>query len=539
MVPVKAYSYTRMSSKRQMKGDSLERQQQKARDAANEFGWVLDDSMRDIGVSGYSGKNIKDGALGAFINLCNEGEIEKGSVLIIENLDRFSRLKPTEAFNIFTSLLKTGVDIYICDDRKHFTEDNVDNDIGSLFMSIGSMFRARDESQRKAERLASAWEKKRAKAGKEKITKTCPAWMKLSKNRKSFALIPERVKVIKYIHQICQEGFGYVTIARRLHEEGIQSFSNGKGWHSSTIQNILVGKTVIGHYQPNTVVGGKRKPIGDLVENYYPAAIDEATYYKSQKEIASRNFKRTGRKGKTCANLFSGLVKCNECGGSLIYQDTSKPNAKKRYKRLRCYNAPRGICSNRTFHGYDKLEHLVLANLSSLSVANLSNPKQSERKNILEMLDVDKGKLKTIKARKKKLLDRYGDEGDETIDEHIKEMGVKESELKKTIAELSESLKKVSLPTEKTSEVIDNIHAYHKMMKGADEKEMYRVRTMIAVELKKIIGSIKITTDGTAYMNDKITGDSYYIGGTSNKPLMIDGIPISVAKFIVNEVDKE
>lgn len=50
----KAYSYIRMSSERQLSGDSLRRQLQNSRDYAAEHGLDLDETLRDIGVSPQS-----------------------------------------------------------------------------------------------------------------------------------------------------------------------------------------------------------------------------------------------------------------------------------------------------------------------------------------------------------------------------------------------------------------------------------------------------------------------------------------------------
>lgn len=54
-----AYSYVRMSTTAQMKGDSLRRQSDPARKYALENGLTLveDFDLKDIGLSAYSGKN--------------------------------------------------------------------------------------------------------------------------------------------------------------------------------------------------------------------------------------------------------------------------------------------------------------------------------------------------------------------------------------------------------------------------------------------------------------------------------------------------
>ena len=93
-----AYSYKRWSSSIQGKGHTEERQAELAEEYCHRHGLTLDTKLKmtDEGVSGYSGKNIKDGALGAFIKLIEAGTIAPGSFLLIEDVDRLSRLTVVE-----------------------------------------------------------------------------------------------------------------------------------------------------------------------------------------------------------------------------------------------------------------------------------------------------------------------------------------------------------------------------------------------------------------------------------------------------------
>src|SRR6476469_5849221 len=89
----KAFSYVRMSTDLQLKGDSLRRQREASRRYAERHGLELveDNRWHDIGVSAYSGKNIASGRFGEFLEAVRAGEIEKGSYLLLESFDRMSR----------------------------------------------------------------------------------------------------------------------------------------------------------------------------------------------------------------------------------------------------------------------------------------------------------------------------------------------------------------------------------------------------------------------------------------------------------------
>ena len=78
----------------------------------------------DLGVSGWTGENIEKGALGDFIAALKAGKIPKGSVLIVENWDRFSRLMPMDAYTKLGEIIKAGVDVVTLEDGKFHTAEN-------------------------------------------------------------------------------------------------------------------------------------------------------------------------------------------------------------------------------------------------------------------------------------------------------------------------------------------------------------------------------------------------------------------------------
>ncbi|MFP4614378.1 MAG: recombinase family protein, partial [Thiohalorhabdus sp.] len=181
----KAYSYVRFSHPDQAAGDSLRRQVEAAREWAQRNGYELDDSMTlaDIGVSAYHGNNRTEGALGAFITAVHDGHIPSGSVLVVESLDRISRDRIHATLRLFLDLLDRGIEIVTLTDSKHYTRESL-NDLTDLITSLVVMSRAHEESVTKANRLAAAWEAKRRKATEEKLTAQCPAWLRLTEDRK-------------------------------------------------------------------------------------------------------------------------------------------------------------------------------------------------------------------------------------------------------------------------------------------------------------------------------------------------------------------
>jgi DNA invertase Pin-like site-specific DNA recombinase len=109
----RAYSYLRMSTDIQLKGDSQRRQNDAAREYAEKHGLDLvdQDRLEDIGISAYTGANIKDGNLGRFLTAINSGSVERGSYLLVESLDRLTRQKMTPSVAIFHQIIQAGVNI--------------------------------------------------------------------------------------------------------------------------------------------------------------------------------------------------------------------------------------------------------------------------------------------------------------------------------------------------------------------------------------------------------------------------------------------
>ncbi|TKE91828.1 recombinase family protein, partial [Vibrio kanaloae] len=87
----KAYSYIRYSSPQQASGDSYRRQLAATQAYCDANGYELDTELsiyKELGVSGFKGDQEH---LKQFINDCETGKVKKGSLLVVENLDRLSR----------------------------------------------------------------------------------------------------------------------------------------------------------------------------------------------------------------------------------------------------------------------------------------------------------------------------------------------------------------------------------------------------------------------------------------------------------------
>lgn len=340
----KAYSYLRMSTETQLKGDSKRRQLQLSTEYAKTHGLELIEHFEDIGVSAFKGRNKASGDLGRFLAAVEVGKIDKGSYLLVESLDRLSRDKIVTAHKLLLSLVDNGIVVVTLADGMVYSEESVTGPdaLTKLIISLTIMSRAHEESLTKSRRVSAAWANKRAGASEKKLTKVAPSWLRLNPDKKSFELVPERVEIVRKMFEDSKNGIGTISITRRLNQQGVPTWRRRireQGWQPSTVKKILDSRTVLGEYAPHRRVNGKPTPL-EPIASYYPSIISEDLFYGAKASRESRRH-RGGRKGKLFTSLFSTIVRCGYCG--LAVRVHSKGPKPKGGVYMRCNGAIRGL----------------------------------------------------------------------------------------------------------------------------------------------------------------------------------------------------
>ena len=322
----KVYSYARWSSPEQAKGDSFRRQS----DAAAKWAWakglVLDEklSFRDEGVSAYRGGNAgEDAGLGSFLFACKRGLIEPGSYLLVESLDRISRMVARRAQRIIEDIVEAGVTIVTLSDGQEYTLDRLDNDPTAFIISYMVASRAHDESKTKGRRVAAAWEAKRAalRAGSTKrFTLRAPSW--LIPDGEGWAVDPERGEVLRRIYTLTIAGAGEHRIARLLNDEGVKPFGSAKQWHRSAISKFLRSPAVIGTLTPGHLefTGNVKKRVTEApVADAFPPAVPHSDWLavRALKDGSAASVR--GRHAAAgVAHILAGLARCPLCSGTMV-----------------------------------------------------------------------------------------------------------------------------------------------------------------------------------------------------------------------------
>jgi DNA invertase Pin-like site-specific DNA recombinase len=350
---------------------SLDRQLKRTNEWCAKNGYTLEESSyRDLGVSAFKGDNATEGKLGAFIEAVDSGAVPKGSILVMESLDRLSRQQVHHALELFLGILRRGIVIVTLDPEDRFELDKLDD--MQLIIAIIILSRAYNESSTKSNRIKDAWDAKRANIHEKPLSKLGPGWLRLE--GKIWKQIPEKVAIVRDIFDKAEKDWGVFRIVRYLNENNIPSLRN-KTWQSSSVLKILHNRSVHGEFQPRLGRGGtslaKRPVAGDAIPNYYPEIISKDRFDAVQKKISGRA-KKGGRQGKNVTNLFDKLLYWNTTQHKMVITNKGQGPS------LVCSAAARGVEGivyiSFSYSVFEKAFLGLISNLDPASVFPSINP---------------------------------------------------------------------------------------------------------------------------------------------------------------------
>lgn len=503
----KAYSYIRFSSPEQEKGDSIRRQIEQSEEYAKQNGLILDDSLKltDRGLSAFHGMHRTKGALGTFLKLVEAGKIEKGSTLIVENMDRLSREQIMGALTQFISIINAGITLVTLQDGMAYSKESITKNWTQLIVSITYMARAHEESATKAKRLSAAWKNKRESIQDKPMTAKVPSWVKLSEDRKKFILIPEVVKAVAKIFRMKADGKSTYMIERDLNADPdiwkpLKSGRNSTGgWRTSYITKILRSRAVIGEFQPHTVIDRKRQPIGDPIIGYYPAVIDEDLFHHVQNIIKSNGNmkgKGGGRTGKA-NNLFTHIAVCGLCKSPLHFIDKGSSKGRRQY--LECDSARRlKTCPAKTIR-YDEFEKLFFDNFEELDLSALvpGNGEIESRLNMLKItLSANEERLSEIEGEIENLTETIATTKDsrvrKSLDKRLTGRFDEQERLKAENISHNQEMDDLRRQKENLQENIDKAMEIYSLLDSTRDEERVALRLKLRREIKTLIDRIDV-----------------------------------------------
>lgn len=476
---VKAYSYCRFSSSDQLGNSSIRRQIERAEQFAKSQGLVLVPLKPDRAMSGYHGIHLKKGSLGVFLRMLEEERIEPGW-LLVESLDRISRQEPLIAQTIFTEIIMSGMTVWTAIDNQIYTRQKIKENPSLLFVSLGSMIRAHEESKVKADRSEkyNSFRLQEAMKGKPQRGR-CPSWLKYvptSSDNGKYELIPEMVETVKMIVKLTLKGFGSVQIAKelnRLKRPLMRTANRNRVWRFTTVRYIQQSKTLIGYYEPKTKAEGEAtyKPTGKVIKDYYPAIVSENDFYKMQLIVNKRTTHHRHRDREKVSNIFGNVLVDGFDGSPMRLNQVNK--AKRAIMKSELLRA--GIGEG---HGFN-YESFETAFLEWITEVQLSDSKP------VSNLEGLQGKLSSLDERIKKLKEKLRTEDNDILMEVAVELGAERRDLLKRI---EEEKGKESTGVISTKEVLSTA----KRLKKAKPEDLNTVRTEIKGAIQSLCNKIEV-----------------------------------------------
>lgn len=466
----RAYSYQRFSSERQSKGDSLRRQTKLATEWCTAHpDVILDLSLRpDEGISALEGANAETGQLSVFLAMVKAGDVEPGSILLIENLDRLTRNVITEAAALFLSIVNSGITIVVLQPREEILDRKTINETPYLIFSVmNALILAHEESAKKGKRSRENWENKRSKIGEKPLTRKLPAWVEFDGKK---LVSNANAALVRRIYEMAENGMGTRLIARQLNKERIPTMGYGKFWNASYVRLILTNAAVMGHFQARS----KGKPVGEVVTDYYPAVIPEDQFNRVQSSLEQRT-RAKGRPGED-VNIFKGLLKDARDGRNMIC-------------RWRHGNGL--LVSAGAFRGepgskyitmpYDIVERGFFCFVEELTPADLASPtNHNERATLRDKLAALERDIAKIKAT-------Y-DKNPES--ENLLEMIVKREREKRVVQQQIEQLKRRSSAS--PIKALEDVQSMLDVLETADRA----MREKIAVRVRRLVSEMRLIVYG-------------------------------------------
>ena len=384
-----AYSYIRLSSKKQLKGTGEHRQTARTQAICDQMGWQLSpQTFQDLGVSAFTGENRLTGALAEFIRLAKAGKLAPNPVLILEAWDRFSRQDLDESEKAVLELLRSGVAIHIGFGNRTFTRAST-RDLAARVEILVAMKGAFDYSANLSRRVKSAKSRKISRiadGGTANVREMAPRWLNWNNNLNRFET-NEKADLVREIFTKYNAGASIVSIVKDFNQRSTPAFRGGK-WHTASVRYILSAKTTIGDFKGHS---------------YFPRIVSQQEFDRAQVTL-EKNRNRRGR-SSNLVNLFRGLIFCSECGFAVTMTRSKGRN----YSYYRCTHSVRGACTKRFSLRINLLEEdffvFVLRQHPEIVVRKDNQPEGTELDSLrLQKLENDKKKRSLLN-----LLNDYDD----------------------------------------------------------------------------------------------------------------------------------
>jgi site-specific DNA recombinase len=375
MIPLRCAIYARYSSDRQSTA-SIADQIRKCREYATRQGWiVLEDHI--FSDEAISGTNLEREGLRRLVAAATS----KGrpfDCILIDDTSRLSR-KLADALNLYEQLRFAGI-------RLVFVSQGVDskNEQAELLIGVHGLIDTaywRELASKTHRGMEGKALKGMATGGRcfgyETIKSDDEVHLKINK--------PEAETVVR-IFKMYADGLSLKRIFTQLNAEGIaspqpQKDTLSRTWCTSSVRVILLNERYLGRLVWNKTQKVRVPGTGRRIKRLRPESewvcfdaphlriISNELWSAVQQRFATVHH-LWGRKGlpglsgqQRSVYLFSGLLKCGVCGGSVTFVSGRWRSESQQYGCSMHHQRGKTVCSNRLTIRRDKLESRILAGL--------------------------------------------------------------------------------------------------------------------------------------------------------------------------------
>ena len=328
--------YCRVSTSGENQQNSFEAQQRYFRDYIDRKpDWQLHAVYADEGISGTGTKKriqfnrmIDDAYRGAF------------RLIVTKEVSRFSR-NIVDTITYTRELKAMGVGVLFVNDGINTLDPDAELRL-SIMASI-----AQEESRKTSSRVV--WGQTRQM---EKGVVFGPSMLGYDVRDGKITVNPEGARIVQTIFcKYALERAGTAEIARFLRAAGYRTYRGSTEWKAGGVVKILKNEKYVGDlvqkktYTPDYLTHQKKRNTGQVplvrIENHHEPIVSREIWNLAQKRLRQNNRHREGNGGHSNRHIFSGKIKCGQCGASFVARyRTGKDGTK-----IRRWQCGRGGCN--------------------------------------------------------------------------------------------------------------------------------------------------------------------------------------------------
>lgn len=310
---IKVAGYCRVSTDKEDQANSFETQQRYFREyIGGNPHWELYEIYADEGITGTSTKKRTQ-----FNRMIREAWEGKFQLILTKEVSRFSR-NILDTISYTRELKAMGIGVLFLNDNINTLEPEAE----MLLSFLASL--AQEESRRTSSRVV--WGQTRQM---EKGVVFGQSLLGYDVKHGQITVNPRGAELVRLIfHKYAVEQVGTSELARFLTGEGYRTYRGSTNWKANTVLKILSNEKYVGDlvqrktYTPDFLTHEKRANKGQvplvILENHHEPIVSREVWDLAQQRLRQNYKHRQGNGGHSNRYVFSGKIRCGECGASFV-----------------------------------------------------------------------------------------------------------------------------------------------------------------------------------------------------------------------------